>query len=542
MRHASRNEVAEWSYSSSRHYTNPFNDVELDVVFTDPTGSEQVVPTFWAGGDVWGVRFRPSSEGTYRFRTVCTDTTNSDLHRQEGELSVGPSVTTNTLLQHGALRVSKDRRHLEHRDGTPFFWLGDTWWMGLCRRLKWPEDFRQLTADRVAKGFTVIQIVAGLYPDMEPFDERGMNEAGYPWEKDFSRINPDYFEMADIRIAYLVREGLVPCIVGSWGYFMEAAGFDVLKKHWRNLIARYSAYPVVWCAAGEALMDYYLNPVDPADAEAHRNELRRKWGDLVRYMRATDPCGHPITIHPTRLGHDQVDDPSILDLDMLQTGHGGFSSLAPTVNILTASLSAQPNLPVLVGEVNYEGIMESSREEVQRFIFWSCMLSGAAGHTYGANGLWQVNGKDIPYGLSPHGTSWGDIPWDAASQLPGSGQLGLAKRLMEKYEWWRFEPHPEWIDPANTAEDRLLPYPAGIPGKVRMIFIPAGGSWTAWGGKMAVKGIEPGAHYQVSYVSPKDGKVYPLGEAQPSPTGDYLVPKPPVFQDWILVLDNACGA
>jgi len=28
---------------------------------------------------------------------------------------------------------------LEHSDGTPFLWLGDTWWMGLTTRLDWPD-------------------------------------------------------------------------------------------------------------------------------------------------------------------------------------------------------------------------------------------------------------------------------------------------------------------------------------------------------------------------------------------------------------------
>jgi hypothetical protein len=68
--------------------------------------------------------------------------------------------------------VADDLRHFAYADGSPFFWLGDTWWMGLTKRLTWPEDFQQLTADRRAKGFTVIQIVAGLYPDMPAFDER----------------------------------------------------------------------------------------------------------------------------------------------------------------------------------------------------------------------------------------------------------------------------------------------------------------------------------------------------------------------------------
>jgi len=67
-------------------------------------------------------------------------------------------------------------------------------------------------------------------------------------------------------------------------------------------------------------------------------------------------------------------------------------------------------MPVLVGEVCYEGIMEANREEIQRPLFWGCMLSGAAGHTYGANGIWQVNIKEKPSGPSPHGISWGALP------------------------------------------------------------------------------------------------------------------------------------
>ena len=34
----------------------------------------------------------------------------------------------NPLLKHGFLHVAGDKRHFEHADGTPSFWLGDTWW------------------------------------------------------------------------------------------------------------------------------------------------------------------------------------------------------------------------------------------------------------------------------------------------------------------------------------------------------------------------------------------------------------------------------
>ena len=103
-------------------------------------------------------------------------------------------------------------------------------------------------------------------------------------------------------------------------------------------------------------------------------------------------------------------------------------------------------------------------------MFWASVLSGAAGHTYGANGIWQVNRKDQPYGKSPHGGDYGHMPWDEAMKLPGSGQLGMAKRLLEKYPWQRFEPHPEWAaweggSAAAVAWGDWIWYPEGDPAK-----------------------------------------------------------------------------
>jgi hypothetical protein len=231
--------VTEWAYSTGKAYADPFNEVELDVVFTDPEGRGQRVPAFWAGEQTWRVRYAPSAPGRYPYRTISSDAANPDLHGQSGALEVSPYTGDNPLRKHGPVRVASDRLHFEHEDGTPFFWLGDTWWMGLCRRLRWPEDVQTLAADRVKKGFTVIQIVAGLYPDMPAFDPRGANEAGFPWEPEYARINPRYFDAADLRIQYLVDQGLVPCVVGCWGYYLPWMGVPKLKQHWRYIIARW---------------------------------------------------------------------------------------------------------------------------------------------------------------------------------------------------------------------------------------------------------------------------------------------------------------
>ena len=517
--------VVEWSYSSAKAYADPFNDVELDVVFTDPEGREQTVPAFWAGEQTWRIRYSPAAAGRYTYRTVASDTANSDLHGRHGALEVAAYQGDNPLRKHGPMRVAADQRHFAHADGTPFFWLGDTWWMGLCSRLRWPEDFQELAADRVAKGFTVIQIIAGLYPDMPPFDPRGANEGGFPWEADYARINPRHFDAADLRIQYLVECGLTPCIVACWGYFLPIMGIPKIQKHWRYLIARWGAYPVAWCLAGEGAMPYYLSKTKKEDVAAQK----QGWTEVSKYVHSIDPYHHPVTIHN---GRSEVLDPAVLDFDMLQTGHSDRKSIPNTENQITGAQLKTPRIPVLAGEVCYEGIMEASRQEIQRFMFWTCILNGAAGHTYGANGIWQVNTREKPFGPSPHGRTWGNVPWDVAMRLPGSQHIGFSKGLLMRYAWWRFEPHAEWVDPHWSKENYEQAYAAGIPGEVRVIFLPP--TWNA----PTVKSLEAGVSYRAIYFDPTSGKQQDLGDVAPDSTGAWPAPITPTFADWVLVLEK----
>ena len=523
--------ATEWAFRSVKTYPDPFNEIELDVVFTDPQGREERVPAFWAGEQVWRIRYAPHSTGRYRYRTICSDSGNPDLHGQTGFLEVSAYSGDNPLLKHGPVRVAGDRLHLEHEDGTPFFWLGDTWWMGLCQRLRWPDDFQTLLRDRVKKGFTVVQIIAGLYPDMPPYDSRADNEAGYAWEADFARINPHYFDMADVRIQYLVDNGVVPCIVGCWGFFLPLMGVPKAKKHWRNIIARWGAYPVVWCLAGEATMPFYLSKNKDEDSATQK----RGWTEAGRYVRAIDPYHHPITAHPSTSARDTVEDQTVLDIDMLQTGHEDVWSIPNTVNQVTGDLLRTPRMPVLVGEVTYEGHKQQNRQQVVRFMFWSCLLSGVAGHTYGAGGIWEVQTREHPYGASPWGGGYGDLPWDIAYRYPGSQQLGWGKELLMRYEWWRLEPHPEWVEPHWTKDNYLLPFAAGIPDDLRIVFVPLN-MWEL----PKLKNLDPHVTYEGFWFDPASGKEYPVGKVAPDPDGTYQLPRIQHIDlvDWVFVLEN----
>jgi len=434
---AASHHLIEVEFFSGKAYQDPFLEVILDVTFTEPGGRQLTVPAFWAGGDRWLVRYASASLGVHRYTTHCNDADNSGLHHIQGSITVTPYAGDNLLLRHGAPKVAADNRHFSYGDGTPFFWLGDTWWLGLTKRLSWPDDFQTLAKDRHDKGFTVVQIVAGLYPDMPAFDARGESLAGFSWEADFTSINPAFFDEADARIMHLVDMGLCPCILGAWGYYLNWLGTEKMKLHWRYIMARWGALPVVFAAAGEQMMPWYLSESRGTESAW----LKQEWSKVVRTMREINAFDRLITTHPQKSGRSCVDDPGLLDFEMQQTGHG-----SPTVSHAaraTEGWHGQPAMPVISGESRYEALEITPEVTTTdaRQAFWAHLLnSGCAGHTYGVNGVWQVNRENDPFGNSPSGRNWGVTPWRQAMQLPGSSQLASAKAMLLTLPWYRLEP------------------------------------------------------------------------------------------------------
>lgn len=504
------NQIVEIAFTARVSHADAFAAVELDVIFSAPDGRAYRVPAFWAGGDVWKVRYASPELGVHRYRTESTATNDAGLHAVEGSVVVMPAAGTNPLLRHGPVRIAADQRHFEHADGTPFLWLGDTWWKALCKRID-AAGFKELCSDRAAKGFNVVQIVCGPYPDEAMLEPRWANEAGLPYTTlDFRTVNPAYFDAADTRISALIAHGIVPAIVGGWGRpqaggqsTINQVGLDGFKRHWRHLIARYGASPVVWILGGEA------------------SDGNGPWAELAEYVRATDPFRRPMTYHSPgdpRTSIAQGNDK--FDFDMVGIGHDGLNTANETRRLLRKSLAHEPKRPALCGEACYERHMQTNFEDIQRHLFWTLMLSGAAGHTYGAAGIWQASVEGDP-GITP---VYDFTTWREGMAFPGATQLGLAKRLLEELPWHRMEPHPEWVDEAAIA--------AGIPGELLVAYRPKRGIYD-WSG-FRVRALEPTVRYAAFWFDPATGRRFDLGEV--TGTEGWSTPAVPSPQDWVLVM------
>ena len=534
------------------------------------------------------MRYSSTTVGEHRYRAE----TEQELSDPAGVVVVVPSEAAHPVRAHGALRVADDRRHFEHADGTPFLWLADTWWDGFTRRVT-IEQFRELAAQRAKQGFSVIQIVAGLYPEMAPFAPEGDSASGWVWDDGFTAPSPAWFDEADGRVVELVGQGLVPCIVGAWGFYVQQMGTEKMLRHWRELIARWGAYPVVWCLAGElpavehelmraAASKFERGNLKPRDLlgvlgrQISMKVWRRgrsrsfpdsagiaallglgpvvadqvgKWNEVLRGVRKMEPFGRVLTVHsqPNWPPYELVEDDNLIDFWMLQTGHSGIYSLAPSVNQVIDATAQRPTKPVLVGEVDYEGILGSSGPEMQRFLFWSHLLSGTAGHTYGAQGVWGFNTPEYRGGV---GGRWNEATWRQAADLPGATQVGIGRQILLELPWERFESHPEWVKPHQRPKDRIQPYAAGVTGGPRVIYFPVAGLVRDSLGFHTVELRDLGRRpWQGQFVNPRTGAREPTFVISPTVDGTFIlnggIGGPlPSKEDWVLLLeqDARCSA
>jgi hypothetical protein len=94
-------------------------------------------------------------------------------------------------------------------------------------------------------------------------------------------------------------------------------------------------------------------------------------------------------------------------------------------------------------------------------------------------------------------------------------------------------PHPEWISPRWTEQDYAGPSASGIPGRLRVHYVP-----NAWD-TPTLKGLEPGARYEAELVDPSTGKTSDVRSVAGDAQGNYRVPTWPQQRDWVLILKRA---
>jgi len=487
---------------------------EANLLVRHENGASWRIPLFWRGEKRWSARLFAPFAGRYS-----AEVNVASFEPQSFEFAIDAPKPPSPR----PLAIEGD--HFT-AGGRPRFFLADTWWMGLSRLKE--DEFALLAQDRAKKGFNAIQLVAGLYPDMDAFDPRGRSEAGFAWSEGFGAINPAFFDLADRRIETLLSLGLTPVIFGMWGYHALAMGEENARRHWRHIVARWSAYPVVWVLAGEVSMPWYLSP----NRERDHEELKRLWSRIGAYVRSIDPYQRLLSAHPIHLAHRELADASLLDFEMIQASHGGKRSIKSGVESVKIARKEWGEGPIVMDEINYEGILGRVDAKLVRHSFWTSFLCGAKGFGYGANGIWQVNRKGAPYGKSPGGNHWGDTPWDEAMEFAGGEQVARAVRWISGLAWHDFAPMCDTLS-IQGHEGRIdAPFCAGITDRLRLIYC-ANGSFLR---RLRVGHLAPFARYSLTHFDPATGKLESLGTLRANRHGVVALPRLRFKDDWALLL------
>jgi len=529
MRTIEQYKVIELSFTSEKTYSTGF-EMELFVEFKCGKISKKI-RGFWDGDNNWKVRFSPEILGQWVVSTTAvtcvtasqknTCVTAKDGSRlslvtayqklgnnaQHGSVKCVEYAGDNPIYKHGPLKLSENKTHLVHNDGTPFFWLADTAWNGVMRSDE--ENWQKYLDKRVEQRFTAIQYVSSHWRG------NALDLAGEPscTEKAPIAINPDFFKRLDRKVAMINEAGLIATPVAIWTFLDTDLGCvlseeDCIKLA-KYIVARYDAYQVIWLLGGDG--DYQKTGID-------------KWKHIGR---AAFEYSHNriATLHTCGVTwpNEFYRDENWYSFMGYQSGHSDSENDIKwlTVGPPATEWKKQPTLPVINLEPNYEGAHGYAHNtfytdyHVRRAAYWSLLVSPTAGVTYGHDAIWNWNFETGP--SEGHG-NWGDgkiAPWYTGLETEGLNSMKIMRDIFDTLDWTTLTPAQELLN-EQPGDSNPTSFVAVAKNRDNIIM------YSPCGGTVSIK-----CNGQFKIINPKTGKTVGIQDCSNSIT----FPNPD--QDWI---------
>ena len=333
----------------------------------------------------------------------------------------------------------------------PLF-LCDTWWFALTKRLD-DKQFEEIATLRVKQGFTAIQLVVGIPPEVGPDNLNAASPYGPAWNLK-GEFNEEYLDFAKARIKLLNSLGLKVIVYGAWGHQIEWLGVPKMKEWWRSIVKSLDDLDVMYCLTGE--IDLWISEEgrllpDKSTDDLHSTKVRyflhprikdlltrlsgkyrhlitnrqievrkRRWSEVLSCLHGlTDK---PIIIHVARgTSNEAVSNNQFLSAVTIQTGHSEESRQS-LYQIPYELKKRDPRVKFINLEPWYEGIMDKFGTEDQLYAYWVTMMAGADSYCYGAHGVWNIgDGKFLSH--------WGEQTLEEAIELDTPRLLGISHKL-----------------------------------------------------------------------------------------------------------------
>jgi hypothetical protein len=298
----------------------------------------------------------------------------------------------------------------------------------------------------------------------------------------------------------------------KWGKGPEIFTPSNAKEYGSFLGRRYAKHShIVWVLGGDRL------PEGTEDAS-----IIEQMAEGIR-MYDTESL---ITYHPGGgvIASDLFGKAGWLQVDMFQSRH---QKKFKEYRFVRKARNNQPVRPVINGEPGYENIpnllnkwhfQRLEAADIRLAAYWS-MISGAAGHTYGCNEIWQMHaaGKDPLFGAQ--------MPWNEALDLPGAKQMGLLRQILESLPWQQMKPSQELIADIRWPFSAIKVAMATPDKSCILTYLPVGNKI-----KMRLNKSELNQH-KACWINPQNGEVSPIKN---KPSNTFKAPNR--LQDWLLLI------
>ena len=562
-------EMMEIVLAAQNRYTNPYTDAEVWVRLRGPNFDKKVCG-FWDGGSTFKVRVLATAPGEWRWSSSSMPS-DPGLSGKTGAFVAdewSETAKDDNPNRRGFLRASPNGHAFTYADGTPFFYLADTWWA--CSTWRYPFkgaslasfsepgtgfSFEEAVQFRKTQGYNGVAMIAS-YPSWQSagpatvVDDNGIvlraawdidgacarmpDESGnqpflFPGKitghentvPDFDRINPDYFQSLDRKMEYLSNQGFVP--------FFETVRRDHAPSwknyyDWPGSFFRYNQY----LAARYGCCNLIFSGVH-MDNEGDRMLKAREWNELFTAYYSTFGA----------LPFEQPQSTNIVDSTYRLYGH---RDSAPWLTLhgvgnrprdhrtyaLTEEMFRLPEpYPVLNNEPYYPHSQNPQAAKIEgdhtantRAAAWGSVFNGAlAGHVYGTQGYYVATGEpeqDVPY------------IWDALAGrrflLPGSQMAHLKEfMLSEETTYQDLVPHRSSLVP-NCRSDGLESW--YLSGWSSLMRTPDAALVVVYFEVKCpvatIRNLPPSAKYAVQWFDPRSGEWIEDGDrtAQSNPEGD----------------------
>ncbi|MBQ7421673.1 MAG: glycoside hydrolase family 140 protein [Prevotella sp.] len=433
-------------------------------------------------------------------------------------------VTAQKPWDNGRLKVSENQRFLQHENGQPFFWLGETGWL-LPERLDRAEAQYYLQKCRAA-GYNMVQVqVMDNTPSINIYGQPSLIDG---WNLDaFKSLKGvySYWDHMDYIISLAEQNGIYIGMVAIWGSQVSSGHINAeqAKAYGKFLANRYKNRPnIIWIMGGDIVGD--IHP--------------EVWQAMATTIKSIDK-DHLMTYHPRGryTSAKWWSKAAWIDFHMFQSGHRKYGQRMgnkdypipddteeDTWMYVDSTWSYAPMKPVLDDEPSYEDIPKGLHDpnegrwqdyDVRRYAYWS-VFAGSCGHTYGHNAIMQMLKPGYP---TSYGSDGSEKAWYNALNDPGFLQMKHLKKLILSLPYFDRIPDQTIIVGKNGTKynrliatrgnDYLLVYNYNsVPMKLDLTKI-SGGKKNVWWMDAATGGL--------TYIGDFDNKVIIFNQQNPHP-------------------------